>query len=558
MASKFVLGLDYGTDSVRAVLVDAANGEEVCTDVCEYPRWSAGKYCDAAANQFRQHPLDYLDSLKEVVAGCLRAAPTGAGAQVIGLSLDTTGSTPVAVDRQGVALALEPAFADNPNAMFVLWKDHTAVREADRINQVARSWGGEDYTRYEGGIYSSEWFWSKILHVLKADAAVRQAAWSWVEHCDWLPAVLVGDTDPARLKRGRCAAGHKAMWHGSWGGLPPEEFLTAVDPLLAGLRQRLFTDTFTADTAAGRLAPAWAADLGLPAGIPVGVGAFDCHMGAVGARIKPGDLTKVMGTSTCDIAVASYEDMEDKLIRGICGQVDGSVLPGLVGLEAGQSAFGDLYAWFRQLINWPVRHLLAATGRIPAEARAALADEVEDRTLAELERAARGIPAGQSGVTAVDWINGRRTPDADQNLKLAMTGLSMGTDAPRLYRALVEATAFGARRIVERFEDEGVAIDNIVAIGGIAKKSPFVMQVCADVLNRPIQVAASDQCCALGAAIFAATIAGAYPSVAAAQAALGSGLAATYAPDPGAAAAYDLLYARYGALGAYVESLTER
>lgn len=557
MSSKYALGLDYGTDSVRAVLVDVGDGTEVCTAVCQYPRWSEGKFCDPARNQFRQHPLDYLESLEQVVADTLAAAPAGAGDAVLAISADTTGSTPIAVDAAGQALALQPGFSDNPNAMFVLWKDHTAVREADRINEVARSWGGQDYTQYEGGIYSSEWFWAKILQVLRHDEAVRRAAHSWVEHCDWLPAVLVANTDPSTLVRGRCAAGHKAMWHARWGGLPPEEFLVAVDPLLRGVRRNLYTDTATSAEAAGQLGEEWAARLGLPAGIPVGAGAFDCHMGAVGANIKPGDLTKVMGTSTCDIAVASYEEIGDKLIRGICGQVDGSVMPGMIGLEAGQSAFGDLYAWFRDLINWPVREVLKATGCSPANAEE-LIEAIEDRTLAALEKAARDVPIGQSGVTAVDWINGRRTPDADQNLKLALTGLSMGTDAPRLYRALVEATAFGARRIAERFVDEGVRVDNVVAIGGISKKSTFVMQVCADVMNMPIEVVESDQCCALGAAMFAAVLAGAYPSVGEAQKAMNSGIAATYTPDPAAAAQYDRLYARYGALGAYVESVTER
>lgn len=557
MSSKYALGLDCGTDSVRAVLVDVGDGTEVCTAVCNYPRWAEGKYSDAARNQFRQHPLDYLEATQQVVADTLDAAPAGAGDAVIGISADTTGSTPIAVDAAGRALSLAPEFADNPNAMFVLWKDHTAVREADRVNEVARSWGGEDFTKYEGGIYSSEWFFAKILHVLREDEAVRRAAHSWVELCDWLPAVLVGNTDPATLVRGRCSAGHKAMWHASWGGLPPEEFLVKLDPLLAGLRDRLYTDTATSAAAAGQLSDEWAAKLGLSAGIPVGVGAFDCHMGAVGANIKPGDLTKVMGTSTCDIAVASYDEIGDKLIRGICGQVDGSVMPGMIGLEAGQSAFGDLYAWFRDLINWPVREVLGAAG-LPAAKGAELVAAIEDCTLMELERAASQIPIGESGVAAVDWINGRRTPDADQNLKLAMTGLSMGTDAPRLYRALVEATAFGARRIAERFVEEGVRVDNVVAIGGISKKSDFVMQVCADVMNTPIEVVESDQCCALGAAMFAATLAGAYPSVAEAQKAMNSGIAATYTPDPTAAAEYEKLYAKYIALGQYVESIAER
>lgn len=550
--SVYALGLDYGSDSVRALLVDTKTGEEVATQVAMYPRWGQGLYCEPGRNQFRQHPLDYLETLVTVVQGLWAEAPAGAADKVVGISFDTTGSTPVAVDEEGVALALKPEFADNPNAMFVLWKDHTAVKEAQEITAAANR-SEINYLQYEGGIYSSEWYWAKALHVLRADEAVRQAAYAWVEHCDWMPAVLTDTTHPSRFRIGRCAAGHKMMWHESWGGYPPNEFWVGIDPVLDGYANRLPKETFTAAESVGPLTAEWAAKLGLPAGIPVGFGAFDCHMGAVAANVKPGVLTKVMGTSTCDITVASYEDIADKCIRGICGQVDGSVVPGMVGLEAGQSAFGDLYAWFRDLVNWPVQTLLAGTDALDEATRKKLTEEIEDKTLVALGDAASQIPPGETGITALDWVNGRRTPDADQTLTMAIAGLNMGSQAPQIFRALVEATAFGARAIIERFKSEGVAIDSVVVIGGISKKSDFIMQVCADVWNCQIDVLESEQSCALGAAMFASTIAGVYPNVQAAQKVMASPVSNSYFPNAQNAAIYDRLYREYQALGAYVE-----
>ena len=341
---SYTIGVDYGTDSVRALVVDTRTGREMGTHVFEYPRWKAGLYCDPARNQFRQHPLDYLEGLEVSIVGALEQCEPGVAEQVVGISVDTTGSTPVAVNREGVPLSLLPGFKENPNAMFVLWKDHTAVQEAEEINVLARSWGGEDYTKYEGGIYSSEWFWAKVLHVLREDQSVREEAWSWVEHCDWIPALLVDDTDPLRLKRSRCAAGHKAMWHENFGGLPSEEFLVKLDPLLGGLKERLFEETYSCEVRVGTLSEEWAGRLGLPDDVVVGAGAFDAHLGALGAEIGPYQLSKVMGTSTCDMIIAPPEEVGDNLVVGICGQVDGSIVPGMVGLEAGQSAFGDIYA----------------------------------------------------------------------------------------------------------------------------------------------------------------------------------------------------------------------
>ncbi len=472
------------------------------------------------------------------------------------ISVDTTGSTPVAVDRAGRPLALLPDFGANPNAMFILWKDHTAVREAGEINRLARTWGGTDFTKFEGGVYSSEWFWAKILHVLRADAGVRSQAFSWVEHCDWFTACLTGVTDAPGIRRSRCAAGHKAMWHESFGGLPSEEFLVRLDPLLSGLRGRLYTETETSDRPAGVLSPEWCSRLGLPATVRVGIGAFDAHMGAVGGGITPYTLTKIMGTSTCDVIVAPMDEMGDTLVAGICGQVDGSVIPGMLGMEAGQSAFGDIYAWFKSVLMWPVENVAGKTMLVDESARTLLVEEVSDRLIEELSAQAEALPVEETGVIAIDWMNGRRTPDANQLLKGAVTGLSLGTGAPRIFRALVEATAFGAKAIADRFRREGVPIKGVIALGGVAKKSPFIMQIVADVMNVPIRVPRSEQTCALGAAMFAGVVAGLYPTLADAMKAMESGWEREYTPRAEYARIYAGLYERYASLARFVEDET--
>lgn len=551
--SSLVLGIDFGTDSVRALVVDTSDGHEIATAVVEYPRWKKGKYCDPSANQFRQHPLDYLESMVKVVRKTVGKAPARTTPRIRGIAVDTTGSTPVAVDQRGTPLALTPGFEENPNAMFVLWKDHTAVREAEEINRLARSWGGTDFTKFEGGVYSSEWFWAKILHVLRADSAVRKGAYSWVEHCDWIPALLTGSTDPLTMKRSRCAAGHKAMWHPSFGGLPSEEFLSKLDPLLSGLRDRLYTETYTSDIAAGTITKEWAEKLGLSTDVEVGVGAFDAHMGAVGGEIEPYVLTKIMGTSTCDMIVAPAPDVGENVVKGICGQVDGSIIPGLIGMEAGQSAFGDVYAWFRDLLLWPLETFVGGRKGVSKQARDKIVAEASEKMIAALSQAAAKVPVQESGVLALDWLNGRRTPDANQMLKGAITGLTLGSDAPRVFRALVEATAFGARAIVERFRSEGVRIDGVIALGGVAKKSPFIMQIVSDVLNMPIRVPRSEQTCALGAAMCAAAVIGAYGGIDQARKAMGQGFEAEYKPRPETVPVYNRLYERYLHLARFTE-----
>ena len=549
---KYVIGLDYGSDSARALVVNAQTGEELGTSVKYYPRWKEGKYCDPAKNRYRQHPLDYIEVLEASVKEALAQCPAGTAENVVGIAFDTTGSTPVFVNKEGIPLSLLPEFSENPNAMFVLWKDHTATQEAAEINDLARNWE-IDYTSFEGGVYSSEWFWAKALHVLRQDESVRNAAYSIVEHCEWMPALLTGVKKSSDIVRSRCANGHKAMWHEKWGGLPSEDFLTALDPLLKGFRERLFEETETAEKSVGKLTQEWADRLGLTTDVVVAGGAFDCHMGAVGADIEPFTFVRVLGTSTCDIMVASYDEIGDNLIKGICGQVDGSVIPGMIGLEAGQSAYGDVYAWFKRVLEFPIDEILSKSTLIDQEIKEKLKAEISSQIIPALTKDAENIPIEESSIVAVDWMNGRRTPDANQLLKGAITGLTLGSTAPRIFRALVEATAFGPRAIVDRMREEGVRIDNVIGIGGIALKSPFVMQTLSDVLNMPIKVCRTEQACALGASMFAATAAGIYKTVQDAQAAMNSGFAHEYTPNPKNVEIYSKIYRQYLKIGEFTE-----
>ena len=547
VGENYVIGLDFGTDSVRALLVDAGTGEVPASAVRLYRRWSEGRYCDSGRSQFRQHPLDYIEAMEGSLREVISAIPEETVNRIRGLSVDTTGSTPVAVDRRGTPLALLPGFSDNPNAMFVLWKDHTAIAEAEEINSLAHGWE-TDYTRYSGGSYSPEWFWAKMLHILRTDDAVAKSAYSWVEHCDWIPALLCGHADVSTIRRSRCAAGHKAMWHAAFGGLPSDVFLSSLDIRLVGMRDRLYGSTYTANIAAGTLSAEWAERTGLPTGIPVGVGALDAHMGAVGASIEPYSLVKVIGTSTCDMLVTPVDGHRERLVNGICGQADGSIIPGMLGMEAGQSAFGDFYQWFARLLVYPIETLLAGT--LSRQERHMLAE----RILPALNEQAAAIPVTDSDEVALDWVNGRRTPDVNPALSAWLTGLRLGTDAPRVFKSLVEATAFGSKAIVDRFEAEGIPVKEIIATGGISKKSPYVMQVLADVLDRPIKAVKTEQACALGSAMYAAVVAGIHPDIGAAQTAMSSGFDEEYRPRPDRAAIYRQLYRRYLQLGGFQET----
>ena len=540
---SYVIGVDYGTDSVRSIVVDAATGQELAASVFFYPRWKKQLYCNASENQFRQHPLDYLEGLESTIKDCVEQVGPVVAKNIKGIAVDTTGSTPVAVDATGTPLALRPEFAENPNAMFVLWKDHTSVAEAAAINAHATKFD-TNYLQYVGGIYSSEWFWAKLLHVLRADEKVAGAIHSWVEHCDWIPFVLTGGTHVSEIKRGVCSAGHKGLWSEAFGGYPPDSFFSSLDPILSGFTSKLPKETYTSDKPAGHLSENWATRLGLNTHVVVAVGAFDAHMGAVGGQIEPYYLSKVIGTSTCDMLVAPASEVKDTLVGGICGQVNGSIIPGMIGMEAGQSAFGDAYAWLKTILSWSLDLIEDEEEK----------NKAAEKIMAALTAQAAQLPLDEKDEIAIDWLNGRRTPDANQMLHGAFAGLSLGTTAPKLFKALVEATCFGAKAIVERFVAQGIPVKGLIGLGGVAKKSPYIMQVMVDVLNMPIRIHKSEQTCALGAAMFAATAAGVYEKVEDAMHAMGQGFDATYTPNASRVAYYQKRYEQYKNLGQFIET----
>ena len=526
MSATYVIGLDYGTNSVRTLIVNTANGREVASAVWGYEHGEAGVILARDPNLARQHPADYVKgaevTIKKALAEAKKSVRGFKPEQVLGIGVDTTGSTPLPVDASGQPLAFQKKFAKNPAAMAWLWKDHTGVAEAAEITALAKQIRPQ-YLAKCGGTYSSEWFFSKILHCLRTSPEVFQAAHTWVECADWVPAALTGTAAPDQLIVGVCAAGHKAMYNDTWGGYPDAEFLAQLDPQLGALRSRLCAQAHTIDRPVGGLTADWAKRTGLPAGIPVAVGAFDAHLGGVGSGIAPGTLVKIIGTSTCDMMVAPVNaPLAD--IPGLCGIVNGSILPGYYGLEAGQSAVGDIFNWFVNYIQ-------------PLGKKAG--------THEELSAAAAKLAPGESGLVALDWNNGNRTILVDQRLTGLLVGQTLYTTPAEIYRALIEATAFGALTIIKRFEEYGVQVEQIVNCGGIAEKNPLVMQIYADVTGRPMKISRSAQTCALGAAIAGAVVGRAYPDYASAQQAMTGLKPRVFKPNPKAHAVYQQLYSVY-------------
>ena len=527
--SKYSIGLDFGTNSCRSVIIDIINGNELGSTVFEYPSGELGILTDPSdPNVARQNPQDYIDGLEFIIRGSLIEAknnePDFESSDVIGIGVDTTGSTPIPVDKNGSPLALSSKFKNDLNAMVWLWKDHTAHLEANEITSKAREMR-PNFLEKCGGTYSSEWWWSKILHLKRCAPEVFEAAYSYVEHCDYIPALLAGNTNPLKIKRSVCAAGHKAMYSEEWGGLPDKEFLEQLDPSLSELRDRLFTEAFSSDNLAGNLCSEWAKRTGLIEGTPIAIGAFDCHMGAVACGVKEGVLSKILGTSTCDIAVMpNGKELDD--IPGVCGIVDGSVLPGHYGIEAGQSAVGDIFLW---LVNNLVPDSYGADS---------------DEKFNKMEELMSGLAPGSSGLLALDWNNGNRTVLVDVRLSGLLLGQTLQTKVHEIYRAYIEATAFGALTIINRIEEYGVPINEVVTTGGLAVKNHTLMQIYADILNRPLRVALSDQTCAVGAAVFGASCSGDY-SVSQLQENCSKLREKVYMPNDDNVAVYKVLYTLY-------------
>lgn len=525
----YTIGIDYGTNSVRSIVVRCTDGAEVGTSVYNYPSGDLGILLDPADhNLARQHPGDYVSgvesSITEAIAQAKRSDADFTADKVIGLGVDSTGSSPIPVDETNGALAMQAAWKGNLNAECWLWKDHTSVKEAAKITTLAREHRPQ-YVAKCGNTYSSEWFWSKLWHCLKVDPELFDAAYSWVELCDWIPAMLAGVTDPKAIKRGVCAAGHKAFYADDWGGLPDDEFLSMLDPKLADLKTRLYEKAYDASETAGFLCQTWAEKLGLLAGIPIAIGEFDVHYGAIGAGVDEGVLVKVIGTSTCDCGVVKADkDIAD--VPGICGIVKGAILPGYFGVEAGQSAVGDIFAWY-------VERVLKGGSE----------------THMRLTEEASHVKPGESGLLALDWNNGNRTILVDPLLSGLLVGQTLHTSQAEIYRALIEGTAFGARMILERLDEYGIPVNQIVCAGGIAEKNPMLMQIYADITGREMSLSGSSQTCALGSAVSAAVVAGSakggYDDFKSAQQAMTFLKDETYKPNPEAQAVYNQLFAEY-------------
>lgn len=546
---KLVAGIDYGSDSVRVLLVEAETGITVSEGACAYPRWMKKEYCNPGIVRYRQHALDYIEGLEHAMADALRKAGEGSGLHVVGLAVDTTGSTPCPVDREGKPLCLLEEYKENPNAMFHLWKDHTAVEEAKEINHCFSS-GDVDYTKYQG-VYSSEWYWAKILHTTRIDEEIREKAWMWVEHSDWIAGLLAENSNPETIAHGSCGAGHKALWHSEFGGLPSYECLNGMDSYLGQVAKRYTRAPVPAGTCLGTISPEWAKRLCVNPSAKVGMGSFDAHAGGVGAGVGPGTLVEVVGTSTVELLVEKPDILKGKELREYCGQAEDSIVPGYVGLEMSQPAFGDVYAWFKELLLWPIKNINIPQEIMSEEQKEKLEAYFDKTILPELEKEARKCI--EEDITALDWFNGRRYPRLNESLRAAMHGLTLGTKAPSVYCALVKGTVFGCKRIYHSLCDKGLKIERIIAVGGIAKKSSFIMQMMSDALGIPIMVSQEEQVCARGAGIYAAVAAGIYDSVEEAQKTWCEKYDANYFPDHSKKEMYQTMYEEYLRLGNMIE-----
>lgn len=549
MKESYVIGVDFGSDSVRSLVVNTRTGESVSTATVFYPRWKAGLYQHSEYAIFRQHPLDYLESIEQCIVESVQKLSKEQKELICGIGVDTTGSTPVPVDREGTPLALLEEFRENENAMFHLWKDHSAFAEAEEINTLFKSGSDTDYSAYQGD-YSAEWYWAKILHTIRIDESIRKAAYTWEEHSDWMVGELCGKTRPEEIFHGACAAGHKAYWHSAWGGLPSADLLGRLDPYLVQVHDRYGNAPQPATVKVGTLSPKWAEKLGLSESVVVSGSSFDAHAGAVGAGIREKTLICTIGTSAVDMLVEKAEVLEGKDVKQYCGQAEDSILPGYVGVETGQAAFGDIFAWFKKLLLWPVRNLKAYMDETEFEQ---VYQKADDRMLIDLQRAAQELPPYPFPIS-LDWFNGRRYPNTDDFQDAMIDGLRLGMEPPYIYRSLVFGAICGLKRIVSGFEAQGIEIHDVIAVGGISKKSEYVMQMMADTLNKSIAILDQDQTCALGAAIYAAVGSGVFTDVSDATAHMAAREIGRFEPDLRRAEFYQEHYEEYLKLAKFSEA----
>ena len=538
MAGKLTLGADFGSASVRVVIADAQSGEILSSAEADFPRWKKGLYQHPDGQIYRQHPLDHTEAFEECVKDALEQLSSEQRDRIAAIGIDTTGSTPVPVNREGIPLALTEGLADNENAMFWLWKDHSAAVESRKIDRVFKKHG---FDRYMGD-YNAEWFWAKILHCVRTDKACAKAAYTWVEHSDWMVGELTGNTDPASMYHNACANGHKAYWHSSWNGLPSAEMLGVIDSYLKLVAERFGRAPEPATVKAGYLSEKWKKRLQLTGDVLVSGSALDAHAGAVGAGIRDKRLVAILGTSAVEMLVKPLREAEHLSIGQFAGQAENATLPGYVSIESGQSSFGDIFAWLKEVLLWPSEHI-AADPPLTKEQK----ESLEKQVLSALEKEAQNLPDDPFPI-ALDWFNGRRYPKGDPFARAAVTGLNLASEAPVLYRSLAFGAVCGLKRIVDGFEEHGLEIKDVVAVGGISRKSPYLMQMMADVLGKEITIVQSDQTCALGAAIYAACAAGIWDTIEEAVEHMASKSDKKYMPGPEKKDLYAGLYRQYLAL----------
>lgn len=548
MGEQYVIGIDFGSDSVRAILVDTRSAQTLQTAVAEYPRWKEKKYCDDKISQYRQHPMDYLECMEFVLKKLLKEEPNKAR-NVAGIAVDTTGSTVCPVNEAGIPLSLLKEFSEDPDAMFHLWKDHTAVQEASEINRVLSN-AKVDYTKYQGE-YSAEWFWAKILHTTRKNKAVKEAAYTWVEHVDWITGILTGNIKPETIAHCSCAAGHKALWNSEFGGLPDKETLEALDPYLGKIHDRYLQKPNYGGEKVGTLCTEWASKLGLSENIAIGMGSFDAHAGAVGVGIREKTMVKVVGTSTVDMIITKKENVLGKDSKAFCGLAEDSIIPGFLGAEAGQSAFGDTYAWLKKVLMWPLHEMEIPEQILSQKQKNELCEFISENLLKKMEHEIQNME--DDTLIALDWFNGRRYLHLNEKIKSSITGLTLGTTAPEIYRALVQATVFGSRRIYDSLKELGMEIEKVICVGGIAQKSGYIMQMMADVLNVPIMVSEENQSCARGAAVYAAVAAGIFDNILDAQSRLCEEYKPNYYPNKDTHLSLEVKYRMYCCLGEKTE-----